>query len=221
LTSFWQLGLRRQLHAECAATGRIHAARAFEELREQQRVLQSRSDAWWHSLLAGEPTVLHPVLTAAFADNAAPVSVLDARGDTAVLAVLLPGTDVLPDKKPHVTPTGKPSVRKWTKSELNEAYADLLGAHALATIREAWAVAPRLAAIRIIGIRRAPGIADGLLFDVSVARNGGNWLDDRWGRVVLDSSPGGLKRVGRACEVVSWPADGLTSDQRRALAAPA
>ena len=215
---FWQLRLRKQLRAECADTGRIHAGRAYAELLEQQRVLQSQSDAWWHSLLSGDPIVLEGVLTAAFADNAAPVSVLDARGDTAVLAVLLPGADVLPDKKPHVTPTGKLSVRKWTKSELNEAYADLLGAHALATIREAWSVAPGLATIRIIGICRAPGIAAGLLFDVTVTRSGGNWLDDRCGRVVLDASPGGLRRVGRACEITSWPADGLTSDQLRALA---
>jgi hypothetical protein len=218
---FWQLGLRRQLRAECTATGRIHAARAYEELQEQQRVLQSRSDAWWHSLLVGDPAVLHPVLTTAFGDNAAPVSVLDARGETAVLAVLLPGIDVLPDKRPHVTPTGKPSVRKWTKSELHEAYADLLGAHTLATIREAWAVAPGLATIRIMGVCRAPGTAQGLLFDVSVTRNDGDWLDDRWGRVILDATPGGLVRVGRACEITSRPTDGLTSDQLRALAAPA
>jgi len=120
-----------------------------------------------------------------------------------------------------VTPTGKPSVRKWTKSELNEAYADLLGAHTLATVREAWAVAPGLAKIRIMGMCRTPGMAKGLLFDVSVTRNCGNWLDDRWGRVVLDATPGGLTRVGRACEITSWPADRLTSDQLRALAAPA
>jgi len=200
--------------------GRIHAARAYEQLREQQQVLQSRSDAWWHSLLAGDPAVLQPVLTAAFSDNAAPVSVLDARGDTVVLAVLLPGIDVLPDKKPHVTPTGKLSVRKWTKSELNEAYADLLGAHTLATIREAWAVAPGLAKIRIMGIRRTPGMPEDLLFDVSVTRNGGNWTDDGWGRVTLDASPGGLMRIGRAREITPWPADRLTSDQLRAFAAP-
>lgn len=44
----------------------------------------------------------------------------------------------------HVTPTGRLSSRVWTKTELNQVYAQLQGAHLLATIREAWAVAPSL-----------------------------------------------------------------------------
>lgn len=67
-------------------------------------------------------------------------------GGEAALTVWLPGIDVLPEKKAHVTPSGRLSTKAWTKTEQNEMYANLLGGHLLATIREAWAVAGAVAA---------------------------------------------------------------------------
>jgi hypothetical protein len=105
-----------------------------------QQEQQARADAWWYSLSRGEPQVLTAALTAAFADNPAPVVVASAAGSAAVLVVILPGLHVLPEKKAHTTPTGRLSSKAWTKTELNDVYAELLAAHLLATIREAWAV---------------------------------------------------------------------------------
>jgi hypothetical protein len=77
------------------------------------------------ALSQGESIVMTAALNAAFADNPAPVVVIEASGSSAVLELELPGLDVLPEKKAHVTPSGRLSSKAWTKTELNQVYAEL------------------------------------------------------------------------------------------------
>ena len=153
-------------------------------------------------------------LAAAFADNPAPVRIAGADGATATLVVILPAPDVLPEKKAHVTPTGRLSSKAWTKTELQEVYAELLGAHLLATLREAWAVCPSLTRVRVMGVRRraAAGSASDLLFDVDADRHIGHWADDHYGAILLEQAPTGLNRTGRTREVQPWPPDKTRPD---------
>jgi hypothetical protein len=73
-----------------------------------------------------------------------PVKINSADGHHADLLVMLPGLDVLPLKKARVTPTGRLSSKAWTKTEINDAYVDLLGVNLVATVRESWATGPSL-----------------------------------------------------------------------------
>jgi hypothetical protein len=130
---------------------------------------QAVADSWWQHLLSGEPQVLSSVLVAAFADNPAPVKVVEARGSNAVLLLYLPPPSVLPERKANITPSGQLSTKAWTKTELNQVYAQLLAMHLLATLREAWAVAPSLQSIRVIGLG-GPAAANGMIFDVTCNR---------------------------------------------------
>ena len=193
---FWQRARRQQLRLEVDAYAHARAAEAFAAAQVEQREQQGRADAWWQALIRGESTVLTAALKAAFADNPAPVLVNDANGSTAVLLLWLPGTDVLPQKKAHLTPGGRLSSKAWSKTEFNEVYAELVGAHLLATARETWAVAPSLLNMRIVGVR---GDADDteVLFDIDADRAEGNWAADNWGDLVLEQSAWGLNRKGR------------------------
>ncbi|MDQ7809399.1 hypothetical protein Q5425_37225 [Amycolatopsis sp. A133] len=200
----WQRARRRELRQEAANRARQQATELNTRAREHHRIQQAQADAWWAALQRGDAQVLRAALDAAFADNPAPVMVTHADRQHANLVVLLPGLEVLPPKKAHMTPTGRLSSKAWTKTELNDVYADLLGAHLLATVREAWATGPSLTHLKVTGIRRGPGNADERLFTVEVDRVGTAWQDDHAGATVLQIAPHGLNRVGRTREVRAW-----------------
>ncbi len=206
----WQRARRRELRQSAANRAMQHATELNARDREHHRIQQAQADAWWAALQRGAAQVLRAALDAAFADNPAPVMVTRAERHHADLIVLLPGLDVLPMKKAHVTPTGRLSSKAWTKTELNDLYADLLGAHLLATVREAWATGPSLTHLKVTGIRRGPGNADEHLFDVEVDRSGVAWHDDHAGATVLRAAPHGLNRVGRTREVRPLPSGTAT-----------
>lgn len=202
----WQRARRAHLRAEVATQAQAIAAAQYAQACQQQRARQATADRWWHALNTGDPAVVSAALTAAFADNPAPVKVVHAAGHEAAMQVWLPGIDVLPGKRASVTPTGRLSTKAWTKTDRNEAYAALLGAHLLATVREAWAVAPSLMRLHVSGLRQMPGGPTELLFEIAVDRREGRWNDDRWGAQVLATARRGLHRVGRTGEVRAWPA---------------
>jgi hypothetical protein len=205
---FWQPAKRRRLREEAENAARASAEHERARLSAIQQDYRMRADAWWQALCRGDPQVLGTALATAFADNPAPVRICEAAGDRAVLLLLLPSSTVLPSRKPHVTPTGRRSSKDWTKTEYQQTYAELLGAHLLATIRESWAVGPSLTDLRIVGLCGAdPGRQ--ILFDLDVRRRDGQWDDDTWGTRLLSDQ---LHRIGRTREVSPLPAEKLRDD---------
>ncbi|WP_326959556.1 hypothetical protein [Amycolatopsis sp. NBC_01286] len=202
----WQRARRRELRQVSNRRGAQLAAEFTARAQAHHRTQQTQADAWWAALQQGRPQVLRAALDAAFADNPAPVRIVNAERHSADLVVLLPGFEVLPAKKAHVTPTGRLSSKAWTKTELNNVYAELLGAHLLATVRETWATGPSLTHLKVTGLRRGPGGADEHLFAVEVDRASVAWHDDGAGAAILDAAPHGLNRVGKTREVRPRPA---------------
>ncbi len=197
--SIWRRGERKRLRLEAAAAARASA--------DQHRRRQVEADAWWERLSRGEERTLTAALKEAFADNPAPVDIICAEENEAALVLRLPGPGVLPERKAHVTPGGKATTKAWTKTELADVYAELLGAHLLATLRESWAVGSSLSDIRVIGVRGRGSSAE-VLFDVEASRNVAS-RGDGYGRVLLDEAVVGLHRSGRTREVAPWPASEL------------
>ncbi len=205
--SIWRRGQRKRLRLEAAAAARVRAEQRDRELAEQHRWLQVEADVWWERLRRGEERTLTAALKQAFADNPAPVDIVRAEENEAALVLRLPGTGVLPERKAHVTPGGKATTKAWTKTDLADVYADLLGAHLLATLRESWAVGPSLRDVRVIGVRGQGSSAE-VLFDVEASRDVAS-RGDGYGRVLLDKAVVGLRRSGRTREVAPWPASEL------------
>jgi hypothetical protein len=147
------------------------------------------------------------------------------------LLLYLPPPSVLPERKANITPSGQLSTKAWTKTELNQVYAQLLAMHLLATLREAWAVAPSLQSIRVIGLG-GPAAANGMIFDVTCNRGDPHTeIDDSDGSRMVAWLAGrdiGLHRKGRTGEVTSWPpsanasqlGEWLTRPSPRETAAP-
>ena len=207
--------ITQSAHAYAAAYGQW----ALRATARQQEV----ADDWWQSLLDGQAAVLASVLATAFSDNPAPVAIAEAQGSRAVLLLRLPSKSVLPDRKAHVTPNGQLSTKAWTKTELNQVYAQLLAIHLLATLRESWAVAPSLRSIRVIGLG-GPGTSEDLIFDVTCTRDDPQTeLEDGDGSRIeawLAGREVGLRRAGRTREVASWPLSAYPPELAGLLGSP-
>jgi hypothetical protein len=214
---FWQRAKRRRLREEAEEAARVLVEHERARLYAIQQNYRTRANAWWQALCRGDPQALGAALTTAFADNPAPVWIREAAGNRALLVLVLPPPTVLPSRKPHITPTGRRSSKAWTKTEYQQTYAELLGAHLLATIRESWAVGPSLTDLRIIGIRVGDSGRQ-ILFDLGVRRQDGQWDNDAWGTHSLSDQ---LHRTGRTREVSPLPAEKLRDDAGSIVSAAA
>jgi hypothetical protein len=67
---------------------------------------------------------------------------------------------IVPERKPARTPTGKRTLKKRTKTELNALYLQALGSNALATVKETLAVAPGTEVVELIVVRRETDMGD-------------------------------------------------------------
>jgi hypothetical protein len=124
--------------------------------REAQRDNAQRDlDTEWEKLTSNDPMTTIAVLEQAFADNEAPAAPIDCDGErtTVVMQLSSPET-VVPERKPARTPGGKRTLKKRTKTETNVLYLEALGSNVLATVKEAFAVAPGTKIVQILVIRR-------------------------------------------------------------------
>ena len=60
----------------------------------------------------------------------------------------------MPEKKPATTAKGRPTLKRRNKTELSDLYARSLASTVLVTVKETLAVAPRLATLSVIVLRK-------------------------------------------------------------------
>ena len=131
-----------------------HEAAALARLWEERRsAWQADLDAEWQGLKQNDPRTLLGVLAVAFEDNEARAAAVGVAGNEVSLAVLVPGTEVLPERKPGVTAAGNLSLKKFSKTEAAQLYKELVAGHVLATVRETLAVAVAINSVRITAVR--------------------------------------------------------------------
>jgi len=157
-----KLGERRA--AKKAARERLGEELVAEEERRAKRAVETQRawDEFWEKLQANEPGAVLPALEQAFEDNDAPaaaVSCRDGRVDVVMRWSQL--DDVVSERKAAVTPTGKPTIKKRSKSDRYELYLETLCSHALVTAKEAFAVAPRVEKVGLAVVRATTDPARG------------------------------------------------------------
>ena len=175
---------------------RLEAARAEVEERlpievgaerarrdKQRDEEQAEADTDWAKLVANEPQTTITVLEQAFADNSSPAAPINCEGTTTTVVMqFAQPEELVPERKPARTPTGKPTLKKRTKTEINELYVKSLASNVLATVKEAFASAPGTKVVRILVVRREGSgkLAEELAaiyageFDRDGFRSGGN-----------------------------------------------
>lgn len=133
--------------------GRVEAEK---KQREAARVAeQEELDRKWERLLSNDPEVTLPAVQRAFADNEAPATAASCAGDRVTVVMRFsPPEAIVPERKPARTPTGKRTLKKRTKTEINDLYLRALGSNVLATVKEAFAVAPGVQHVQLLVVRR-------------------------------------------------------------------
>jgi hypothetical protein len=143
---------------------------AEKERREVERYAeQARQDESWERLQRNDPDVTIAALEQAFADNEDPAAPIDCEGNrTTVVMQFLSPEAIVPERKAARTPTGKPTLKKRTKTEINALYAAALGSNVLATVKETFAVAPGTQIVQMLVIRHETDKHAGVLAAIYV-----------------------------------------------------
>ncbi len=202
--------------SERRAAKQAATQRAERTIREEERQRadaqaeeQARLDVGWQRLTNNDPQTVLVTLEEAFEDNKAPAAPINCEGDEVTVMMLYESPELIPEHKPASTPSGKPTLRKRKKTERNELYAASLASNALATAKEAFAVAPGISRVAVMVVRKdeSPQTARPVLsclYCGRFERRRFQQLD--WSRVdplvELSNSPDALiERKGRTVEV--------------------
>ena len=202
--------------SERRAAKKVAAQQAEDAIQkeERQRVEarakeQARLDANWGQLLNNDSQTVLAVLEEAFEDNQAPAAPINCEGDEATVMLLYEPPDLVPDRKPALTPTGKPTLHKRSKTECNEFYAASLASNVLATVKEAFAVAPSINQVAVIVVRKdkQPRLTRPVLSCLYCGRfERSRFKQLDWSRIdplaeILNASDAFMQRKGRTAEV--------------------
>jgi ribosomal protein L7/L12 len=134
---------------QSAATAIVEERARRERERADQ---QAELDENWRLLLANDPAAVMYSLEEAFEDNNAPAVPIDCADGHASVVMLYAAASAIPERKPAVTPTGRPTMHVRSKTERNELYAQSLASNVLATVREGFAVAPNLRRLTVLTV---------------------------------------------------------------------
>jgi hypothetical protein len=222
---------RERSAARAAARTEAEAviARRNAELLARHAAAQAEADDAFGALLVNDHGAVMGALEAAFADNAHPAVPVDCVDGRATVVVVFGPVSAMPDQVAALTPTGRPTLRKRSAAGRNALYARAMASTVLATVREAYAVAPALQEVRIVVVRRDVDASDpgGLLAAVYLGRfPAARVASLAWERIdpleqLLAAPDAQLRRQGSAQQIVGLPpgaAPGLAElvDQLRA-----
>jgi len=214
--SIFARGRRRDALAQAAAAAQSEVDARELERAKQRAAAQAQLDAEWAQLQANEPDAVIAALAAAFEDNDAAAAPLGVTGDEATLVVIVPTLAGMPQKKPDVTPTGRPTIKAVPKKEAAAWHATAVAGCILVTVKEAFAVAPGLNSVRIVAATTPERDAYGNRHpDVLIAArfererlDGVQWTTTESARILNDvTSELQLKQVGVSKTLTPLPLD--------------
>lgn len=217
------LRVRERRSARRAALAGLDSAVLKEDERRAQelREHQAQLDDQWARLQANDPATVLAALEAAFEDNEAPAAAVSCREDRVDIVLRWPQlNDVVPERKAGATPTGRPTIRKRSKSERSEFYLEALCSHSLATVREAFAECSAIQEVGLAVIRtgRDPARGDDIVETLFLATMRREKLASiRWESVVaiaalLENATGRVGLRGKGANKALFGLD-LEADQ--------
>ena len=125
-----------------AAEAEQAAANYNNHLRAEQDARQSQADRWWTTLISNEQATVIDTVNAAFADNASTAAALSVDGEALTVLMIQLTAEELGEQKAALTPGGKPTITRMTKTEQRQLWTACTLSRAIATVAEALAVAP-------------------------------------------------------------------------------
>jgi hypothetical protein len=157
----FQRAARKTAYASADQLAQQEIQRQQAALEQDQRRYQAQLDQWWSALLNNDEDIVLNVLAEAFEDNEAPAAAVGVNGSELSVVVLVPSIDIMPERRPATTPAGNLTLKKLTKAERGGLHTALVASHVLLTVREALAVAPGIASVRVIALQHSRNDAFG------------------------------------------------------------
>jgi hypothetical protein len=153
---WWQRAKRRDAKERGQQQAMAQIRQRQEALEAERANHQRALDEEWQRLLANDPDVVLHTLDEAFEDNQAPAVAVDCEGDRVTVVMTMEEEDQVPDRKPAVTPTGQATLRKLSKSDRSDIYRGWVYSNILATVRETFAVVPKVNGATVVVLRKEP-----------------------------------------------------------------
>ena len=174
----------RERARQAAVAAAEHAAAQYNaQLAQQHRDTTAQTVAWWDAVVCNEPTSVLALVNDAFADNASPAAALSVDGSELSVLMIQPGPEEFGDQKATLTPSGKPTIKRMTKTEQREQWTSCALSRAIATIAEAFAVAPGITRVHLAVVTSAgTGGAYKLILTGDVVRP--SFIDATWPSVI-------------------------------------
>ncbi|MEU6098598.1 TerD family protein [Streptomyces sp. NPDC047079] len=131
---------------------------AAEQARLQAVHSELAADAgqWWQALLANDEEAVCEAVNYAFSDNPAAGCAVGVDGEVLSVVMRQQDIDSLPDQTPGVTPSGRPTLKALSKRDRTLWWLTSMGSNVVATLKEAFAVAPGIIAIDLAVLTRLP-----------------------------------------------------------------
>ena len=209
--AIWQRSARRSAREEAAkkAEQRILADKAAADKTLATR--QAELDRKWVLLEGGDPIAVRDAVTEALgASNAGQMTV--AVDGNVVRLVLRTGSleQLIPADRTDLTPGGKPTVKRRTKTDRNLLFGTVIHSQALSAIRTVFASAPSVSRVEVAVVMRTSVLTP--LFAValdraSLARVG--WHKEPIRIVLNDIDDCDVRMIGRTYDVASIEMEGF------------
>jgi hypothetical protein len=152
LDGFWAELQEARSKVEDQLPGKIEAEKQRRDT--ERKAEQDQLDADWEKLQTNDPMTTISALEEAFADNQSPAAPLNCEGNRTTVVMQFSQPEIIvPERKPARTPGGKRTLKKRTKTEINDLYLQALGSNVLATVKETLAVAPGTDFVQMLVIR--------------------------------------------------------------------
>jgi hypothetical protein len=123
-----------------------------------------------------------------------------------------PGATIIPEQRPDLTPAGNPTIKKRSKTGINDLYLNAMASNVLATVKETFAVAPGLEEAIVLVVREEDsGPGAGRLVALYAGRFDRQSYRDPWREdpdIQIEGAVDALlKRKGRTKELVALDLD--------------
>ncbi|MET9088885.1 TerD family protein [Streptomyces sp. NPDC004237] len=125
-------------------------------LRAVHGELTAEAGQWWQALVANDEETVCEAVNYAFSDNTAAGCAVGVDADVLSVVMRQQDIDSLPDQMPGVTPSGRPTLKTLSKRDRTLWWLTSMGSNIVATLKEAFAVAPGIAAVDLAVLTRLP-----------------------------------------------------------------
>lgn len=177
---------RQEARVRARSEAELEAMRLLSEGFLERAERQEASDRAWAALASGEPEAVVAAVQAALTGRGLDVVVASDSVGHVHLNLAFADEESVPTHQPALTPAGRPTLKKLTKTEAAYHVRQLVAAHALLAAKETFAQSPGILVVEVSTRRGRDVLVRGRLAREQL--ESADWSKDAW-KVLEDVDP--------------------------------